>query len=436
MPRRSLLWMLSIPLIVGLVVSQAQPKERFYKEFTQFSQILDIVLTRYVDEVNAQKLFEGAYRGMLQELDPYSQFLNAEHFQEFKQDTAGKFSGLGIEIGLRDGILTVITPISGSPAWNAGIMPGDRILYIDGKSTERITLQEAVKTLRGEEGAKVTLTIRHPESNLDTNITIVRATIKPAAVESKIVRESPKIGLIRVHSFTGDMMKDFDKTAEQLKKDNIEAVILDLRGNPGGILDEAVALADRFLDKGVIVTIKGRGDQKPKEYAADAATLFGNIPLVVLVDGGSASASEIAAAALQQDGRALVVGTTTFGKGAVQSVIEIEGGAVKLTTAMYYTPNGKPISREHPVEPDVTINMPTEMLVALREQEVEGKMRGSEKQDTEKKELAPNQPPTPAPNLTARRKLVKDIQLEGAASILAAQVQASRAAAASAMAVK
>ena len=434
MPRRLLLWILGIPLVIGLVVSQAQPEERYYKEFTQFSQVLDIVKTRYVSEVETKKLFQGAYRGMLEQLDPYCQFFDAAELKEFKEETTGEFGGLGIEINVRDGMLTVITPIEDSPAWKAGILPGDRILYIDGKTTERITQQEAVRTLRGALGTKVTLTVRHPGSNMDTNITIVRATIKPKIVDSRILRESPKIGLIRIQSFTADMIAEFDKAAEAMNKQKIEGLVLDLRANPGGLLDAAVALADRFLEKGVIVSVKGRTPNAV--YEAQPGGLFTNIPVIVLVDTGSASASEIAAAALQDNKRAMVVGMPSYGKGAVQNVIQIEGGAVKLTTAMYYTPSGKPITHEHPVEPDVTITVPVETMIALRNQETEDKMRREEKTLTEEKSKEASEGPSAeqnkpanneapaAPNQPERRKRIADVQRDGAVAILAAQIEA------------
>jgi carboxyl-terminal processing protease len=442
MPRRSMLWILAILLVAGLSISQAQPREKYYKEFTRFSQIFHIVMDRYVTPVDAKKLFDGAYRGMLGELDPYSQFMDAEESKSFNEDTQGKFGGLGIEIGIRDGILTVITPIAGSPAYEAGVLPGDRILYIDGKSTERITAQEAVKTLRGKPGTKVTITVRHPGSNLDTNFTLTRAEIKPAVVDSRIVKDEPKIGYIRVHSFTHDMVAEFDKAAEKLNNDGIQALVLDLRGNPGGLLDAAVALSDRFLDKGTIVTVRGREKDSERVFTAKPDMTFGRMPVVVVVDIGTASASEITASALQGNDRALVVGMPTFGKGAVQNVIDLQDGAtLKLTTAMYYTPTGKPISREHPVEPDVVITMTAEQILALRDQEAESKMRGKA-MDAPKPEgdVAPaptteeKQPEKPAGEngegkleAKERRKVVKDIQLEGAISILATELKFSKA---------
>jgi len=442
MPPRWLLSILSILLVIGLLVSQAQPEERYYKEFSQFSQVLDIVKGRYVTEVDTKKLFQGAYQGMLEQLDSYCQFFDVPELKEFKEDTTGEFGGLGIQIDMRDGVLTVVAPIEGTPAWKAGILPGDRILYINGKTTERITLQEAIRTLRGSAGSSVTLTVRHPGSDVDTNITIVRSVIKPKVVEGKVVHDSPKIGLIRVQSFTAEMMTEFDKVAETLSKEKIGGLILDLRGNPGGLLDAAVALADRFLDKGVIVSVKGRTANKV--YEATPGMLFGNMPVIVLMDAGSASASEIAASALQGNKRAMVVGMPSFGKGAVQNVIQLEdGGAVKLTTAMYYTPRGTPITREHPVEPDVTITVPTEAMIALRNQETEDRMRHEEEiliQEKKSKETPGGSPtkeqkqtksetPAPAgqpaaPQAPDRRKRVRDLQIEGAVAILVGQIDA------------
>jgi len=420
MPRRNVLVVLVVLLVVGWVRSVAQPEKRFYKENREFHHILSLVLNRYVKEVPPQKLFEGAYRGMLRQLDPYCQYFTPAEAKSFEEDTAGKFGGLGIEIGMRDGILTVITPLVDTPAWKAGVLPGDRILAIDGKSTENLGLLEAVKLLRGKPGTKVTITVRHPGARANDDITITRGEIKPTSVEYRIVSDEPKIAYIRVYSFTQEMIKQFDEAARKLEAEPLEGLVLDLRGNPGGLLDAAVKLSDRFLEKGVIVSVRGRGDEMAWRATRENVR-FAGVPLVILVDAGTASASEITSAALRDNGRALIVGTNTFGKGAVQTVTRLEsGGAVKLTTAMYHTPAGREISHESPIEPDVVIEMSVDRIIALRQQRVEDKLRGKDLNGPEKK-------PGPKGEEAGKRKRVRDIQLDGAVAILKAQIRAAKA---------
>ena len=226
MPRRHVLIILVLMIATLSMVNAAQ-KDRFYDQNRRFSRILSLIMNSYYKEVDADVLFEGAYQGMLSELDPYCQYFSEKEYKSFTEDTSGKFGGLGIEIGLRDGILTVITPIAGTPAYEAGVMPGDKILKIDGESTERISLQEALNILRGEPGSSVTISVRHRDSDINKDITIVRAVIKPAIIEFNLAAEEPKIGIIKVYSFTSEMIKQFDDAADALKRDKIQGIIQD-----------------------------------------------------------------------------------------------------------------------------------------------------------------------------------------------------------------
>ena len=449
MPRRGVLWLLAVLLIACLSVSQAGTDSESYEHGRQLALILRTIQRDYYKEVTIDDLFRGAFRGMVDTLDDYSQYLDGQVFQHFRSDTTGRFGGLGIEITMKDGILTVVAPIAGTPAYEAGILPGDRILKIDGQSTERIRLNDAVKILRGKPGAKVTLTVRHDGSAMDRDITIVRAVIKPVTVVHEIVAEDPDIALIKVNSFNARVLEEFDAALKAAKDAGAQGLILDLRNNPGGILSAAVSMCDRFLLEGVIVSVRGRHENRTYRATEGATTC--NMPMAILINGGSASASEIVAAAIKENGRGLIVGERSFGKGSVQNVIPLdEKGtrALKLTIAQYYTPLDHAIDLENSVTPDVEIRMSVEQMLALRLQRQEDKMRdnGLQPHDDEPAaetgdepknkpgEEAGEKPKGDAPaDVTpgasedlARRSRIRDIQLDGAVAILRAQVRAVR----------
>jgi len=442
--RRSMLWLLAVVLIACLSVSQAGTDTNSYKQARELALILRTIQQEYYKEVPVEELFRSAFRGMTEALDPYSQYLDAETYKNFRSDTTGEFGGLGIEIAIHEGILTVVAPIAGTPAWDAGILPGDRIMKINGVSTERIRLFDAMKMLRGQPGTEVTLTIRHAGSEVDKNVTIKRAIIQPPTVTASMVNEEAKIGHIRVHSFTARVLDEFDAAYKKLQDAGCRALILDLRDNPGGILQAAVGLANRFLSKGVIVSVRGR--RESKTFEADEASTTCRLPLIVLINNGSASAAEIVAAAIKENRRGLIVGEPSFGKGSVQNVIPLnEDGseALKLTTAQYHTPAGHMIDRQNGlvVTPDVEIQMTAEQLLALRLQAREDKMRAMGN-GRPPDAAAPGKPPTeeskakPEERPSAdeagkteppfkRRARVRDLQLDGAIAILTAQLQAA-----------
>ncbi len=341
-------------LTAGLALNR-KIKNEFYKYTDLFTTALVLIQKQFVKEVSPKELIYGALKGMLSHLDPYSQFLKPDEYKELLTETEGEFGGLGIEIGIRDGLLTIITPLEGTPAWRAGLKPGDRIVKINGELTKGITLEEAVKKLRGKPGTKVKITILREEDNLIKDVEIVREIIKIQDVKNVKILESG-IGYIKISEFREKTPQQLDRALSKLKKKGIKGLILDLRNNPGGLLSSAVKVAERFLEKGkVIVTVKERKTSKTYSYKANYKNPLLNIPMVVLVNKGSASGSEIVAAALKDNKRAIILGEKTFGKGCVQSVIPLEdGSAIRLTTAYYYSPKGKVIQDEG-VLPDIKV---------------------------------------------------------------------------------
>lgn len=435
MPRKNFVIFLVVLFALALGMSRAFSDDKYYHEMRTFTVILDHVSRNYVDELDAKKrkqLFETAYNGMLSQLDPYTQYFNVDETKSFSQDTEGKFGGLGIEISIKDGVLTVISPIRDTPAYKAGILAGDRILKIDGKSTERIGLGEAVQYLRGLAGTKVLLTIRHMGGIVDKEIELTRAIIKPAAVEYEIIDKESGVGFMRMTSFnahvTNDMRTGLDKMT---KEGGLKALILDLRGNPGGLLDKAVEICDEFIGEGVVVSVKGRHAVMNRVYRAKPGDAYERLPLVLLVDGGSASASEIVAGCMRDYKRAVLVGTRTYGKGSVQNIINLGNGeALKMTTARYYTPNDTPIKDREGIFPDIPVLMMREHMIALRNQEREDKERDryhvggaldEDEMPVQEKETEKPDPPKDTPendNGQKRRPRVVDAQLKAALNIL------------------
>lgn len=439
MPRKNLVIFTLLIFIAAMGVSRAFTPERYVKEKRTFDRIFDEIMANYVTEQKGEKLYEGAYRGMLGTLDPYSQYFNQTESVSFNAETEGEFGGIGVEISLREGILTVVTPIRGTPAYEAGVLAGDIILKIDGKSTERITLDEAVKQMRGKVGTQLTLTIRHLGAPADNTVTLTRAVIKPASVEWEMIDSANGIALVRVSSFTAKVMEEMAGVVKDVQTQNARALILDLRGNPGGLLDKAVEMADLFVGEGVIVSVKGRNPAKNIVFRAHKGGPFEQMPVVVVVDEGSASASEIVAAALKDHHRAMLVGTRTYGKGSVQNVIPLsDGESLKLTTAKYYRPSDKPIEDRHGIFPDIYVPLTRDMLIALRNQEREDKMRGAWKLggQLEEDEKAPPAAKAPAADkapegeetkdgaAAERRGRVVDYQLKAALNVLRWQLAA------------
>jgi len=348
----------SIAIAVSAVADRevASPTELPLQELRTFTDVLARVKSDYVDDIEDSKLFDNAIRGMLSGLDPHSSYLDAEEFKQLQEGTTGTFGGLGIEVGMEDGFVKVIAPIDDTPAQRAGIQSGDLIIRIDGKSIQGISLTDAVKQMRGEPGSKIVLTVVREGVEKPFDVTIERAIIRVQSVRSRMLE--PGYGYVRITQFQSGTVDQLRKAINELLKENeepLKGLVLDLRNNPGGVLQGAVGVADAFLDKGLIVYTNGRIKDAEMRFNARPGDILDGAPMVVLVNGGSASASEIVAGALQDERRALIAGERTFGKGSVQSIQELaNGGAIKLTTARYYTPSGRSIQAEG-IEPDVYI---------------------------------------------------------------------------------
>ena len=410
-----------------------------YEKLKVFSEILSLVESNYVEGVGSDVLIEGAIKGMVKALDPHSSYLPPKSYKNMLVDTSGKFGGLGIEISIRKGLLTVVSPIEDTPAFNAGIKAGDKIIKIEDESTLDMTLTDAVSRLRGENGTPITITVFRDSLEAPKEFTIVRAIIKVRSVKKKIYRN--EIGYIKIRSFSKNTSKDLDAALAEFERKGVTKLVLDVRNNPGGLLNQAVEVSDRFLKKeNLIVYTKGRTDEQNMRFTTHDKVKRVTYPMIILVNGGSASASEIVAGALQDLGRAVILGTTTFGKGSVQTIIPLtDGSALRLTTARYYTPSGRVI-QENGIIPDIIVEMPLESEVKdeedekkeskektklrrfLREKDLKKHLKGkrsfdgvvndeeAEKKDSEKKlEEAEN---------SLEKELKKDHQLMTAVSLL------------------
>ena len=338
-----------------LYAKRAANEDALYKELELFTDALSIVEADYVEAPAAKQLVYGALKGMLATLDPYSQFMDPDSYNELKIDTEGQFGGLGIEITLRDELLTVITPIDDTPAYKAGVKSGDRIVKIDGEITRGITLMDAVKKLRGKPGSQVTLTILREEENELKDFALSRDVIKIQSVrEARVIED--RIGYIRLSDFREGTPKDLEGAVEKLKAEQMDSLILDLRNNPGGLLDVAVSTSELFLDRRkLIVSTKGRLKNQNFEFRSRQDGMANDVPLVVLVNEGSASASEIVAGAIQDHRRGIILGTKSHGKASVQTIFPLkDGSALRLTTSKYFTPAGRLI-HEQGILPDVVV---------------------------------------------------------------------------------
>ncbi|MBU4177131.1 MAG: S41 family peptidase [Desulfurivibrionaceae bacterium] len=341
-----------------------------YESLEAFSKILSLVQENYVEEVDSQKAIEGAIKGMLTTLDPHSSYMKPDDFKELQVETQGSFTGIGIEITMKDNILTVVSPIEGTPAFAKGLKAGDKIVKIGEEPTQDMSLMEAVKRLRGPKGSEVTISIHRKGWPDLKEITLIRDIIPIHSVKSKLLE--PGYPYIRIINFQAQTTTDFKKALSDLEKaGKIKGLIVDLRNNPGGLLDQSVKVADIFIDEGVIVSTKGRiKEQNSMFYARDNNPKY-KFPVVVLVNEGSASASEIVAGALQDHKKAVIVGAQTFGKGSVQTIIPMDSGAgLRLTTARYYTPSGRSIQATG-ITPDIIVPSPASLTVEHDEKEDE-----------------------------------------------------------------
>jgi carboxyl-terminal processing protease len=335
---------------------QDMQREEIYKNLEIFSNVLTLLQEHYVDPIEPREVITGAINGMLMSLDPHSSYLDPDDFKELQEETHGSFSGIGIEITIKDGILTVVAPIEDTPAYHAGIKPGDQIIRVNDELTKDMTLVDVVKKLRGKKGTRVTISVFREGWKELKDFTLVRDDIPVQSVKTMAIE--PGIFYVRISNFQANTTRDFRKALRQQDdREPIEGLILDLRNNPGGLLDQAVDISDVFLDQGIIVSTRGRDETQNMLIESQPDDIDYTFPMIVLVNGGSASASEIVAGALQDHGRAIVLGTETFGKGSVQTIVPMPNGAgLRLTTARYYTPSGDSIQAKG-ITPDITVEL-------------------------------------------------------------------------------
>jgi carboxyl-terminal processing protease len=354
-----LVFLLGVTIGLGRPDKSATPSNNVYEDLKVFTEVIGLLQKEYVEETKSRDLVYGAIKGMLETLDPHSAFMPPDVYKEMQEETKGRFEGLGIEITLKEGILTVVTPIEGTPASKAGILAGDLILKIDGEPTKSLTLMESVKRLRGPKGTKVTITIMREGFAKPKDVPLTRDVIPIRSIRYEVMEK--QYGYIRLSHFQEKTDSEFAKALKAVETESkgpLKGLILDLRNNPGGLLDQAVKVADRFIDSGVIVSIDGRREEQKMKFYAHAQGTMTRYPLVVLINHGSASGAEIVAGAVQDSNRGLLVGTQTFGKGSVQTIFPLkDGSGLRLTTAKYYTPNGRSIHNKG-IAPDILVEVP------------------------------------------------------------------------------
>ena len=384
---------LAVVIILGGRPLMSYAEER-YTELQNFTKILNLVQQYYVEDVDTKKLINGAVKGMLKELDPHTNYMSADIFKDFESETAGEFGGLGIEISIQNGILTIISPIEDTPAWLAGIKPGDKVVAIDGQSTKGFTLVEASALLKGKKGTKIVLSVVRENQEKPLDISIVRGNVKIKSVKAMNLEDG--FMYVKITSFIENTSADLEKALAAFKANNngkFEGLLIDLRRNPGGLLEQAIKVSDLFIKDGIIVSTIGR-DPKNKEVSlASKKAAYADIPIVVLINEFSASASEIVSGALQDNKRAVIVGERSFGKGSVQSVIKLgDGSGLKLTVARYYTPSGVSIQSEG-IHPDIEIedvdaeafSKAVSKSKGMREKDISGHLKSDKEKIAEKK---------------------------------------------------
>jgi carboxyl-terminal processing protease len=335
-----------------------------YQQLNLFGDVFEKIRSDYVEPVSDDKLVEAAINGMLTSLDPHSSYLNPKDWEDMQVQTKGEFGGLGIEVTMENGVIKVVSPIDGTPAAKAGIQPADLIIQIDGKPILGMTLSQAVDKMRGPVDSKIVLTIRRGKDS-PFDVTLARAVIKIESVHGQVLDNN--IGYVRITSFSEQTTSGLQDAISKIKAkagDKLQGLVLDLRNNPGGLLDQAIGVVDTFVDKGEIVSTRGRDPSQAQRYNATPGDMMDGLPVVILINGGSASASEIVAGAMQDHHRAILLGTRSFGKGSVQTIIPIPGhGAIRLTTARYYTPSGRSIQAKG-IEPDIKVEQAKVEVIA------------------------------------------------------------------------
>jgi carboxyl-terminal processing protease len=358
----ALLAFLAVPLVAPALAQDkdkdakaSSDKSELYQQLNLFGDVLERIRRDYVEPADEKTLMENAINGMLSSLDPHSSYMNPKTYKDMQVQTRGEFGGLGIEVTMENGVIKVVSPIDDTPAAKAGIQSGDLIFALDGEPVQGLTLQEAVEKMRGKVGSSIKISIRRSSAKDPIDVTLTREMIK---VRSTRFRLEGDVGYIRVTSFTEQSTAGVLDAVEKIKKEagnKLKGFVIDLRNNPGGLLDQAIAMSDAFLDKGEIVSVKARKSEDVQRWNAKSGDVTNGLPIVVLVNGGSASASEIVAGALQDHRRAIVLGTRTFGKGSVQTIMQVSGGgAIRLTTALYFTPSGRSIQKEG-IKPDIEV---------------------------------------------------------------------------------
>lgn len=391
-------------------------EEDTYELLNLFGEVLERAKTSYVDEVSDEQLIQSAINGMLVALDPHSSYMDNKDFKYMNEQTSGKFGGLGIEVTMESGVVKVVSPLDDTPAYKAGLKPGDYIINIDGESVVGMTLNDAVDKMRGKIGSKVKLTIRRLNQK-PFEVTIKREEIKIQTVKSSIKGED--VAYIRITSFSEDtdnMVEKAVSDAKKKQKGNLKGIVIDVRNNPGGLLDQAVSVSDLFLDQGEIVSTRSRNEEDTVKYNAKKGDIAEGLPIVVLVNDGSASASEIVAGALQDHKRAIILGEKTFGKGSVQTVIPLgKHGAMRLTTARYYTPSGRSIQVKG-IEPDVEVKPAKVEEIESPFELSEGEYNNALKNENEEKTDAKKQAKAKA----EKEELLKDYQLSRAIDLVRA----------------
>jgi carboxyl-terminal processing protease len=395
----------AVALILSVVPFGAfsQNTSETYRQLNLFGEVFERVRADYVEEVTDEKLIESAINGMLTSLDPHSSYLSPKDFEDMQVQTKGEFGGLGIEVTMEDGVIKVVSPIDDTPAARAGVLPGDIITHLDGEPVLGLTLAEAVDKMRGPANTEIKLTIRRGNKE-PFDVVVKRDVIRVDSVRSRPLDD---IGYVRVTSFTEQTDQGLKKAVDKLKSDmgsGMKGLILDLRNNPGGLLDQAIAVSDDFLDKGEIVSTRGRNADDVQRTNARPGDIAEGLPIVLLINGGSASASEIVAGALQDHRRAILLGTRSFGKGSVQTIIPLPGhGAMRLTTARYYTPSGRSIQAKG-IEPDIVVEPAKIEKLAQGELPHEADLRGALTNDTDGAAQGQKKPANPAGPVTPGAK--------------------------------
>ena len=417
--KKTILFIFFIYAIIPLKAINADTnRQETYKQLNLFGDVFQRVQEQYVEEVTDKKLIESAISGMLQSLDPHSSYLSADSYKDMQVKTKGKFGGLGIEITMEDGVVKVVSPIDDTPAAKAGMMSGDLIIGVDGESIRGLTINESVSKLRGPVGSKVIITVVRDKKD-PYEIEIKRDIINIKSVKHNIIKN---IGYVRLTTFSDTTTSGLEKALTEIKKNignKFQGLILDLRNNPGGLLNQSISVADAFLNQGEIVSTQGRNDDDTSRVFAKKGDLINGQPLVVLINSGSASASEIVAGALKDHSRAIIIGTRSFGKGSVQSIIPLAGnGAMRLTTARYFTPSGISIQAKG-IEPDIIVEAGvTDLKKAKNDNRREENLRGAlDKNKKNKKTEIDSNSDSDKP-LTPLEKLLQDNQISRAVDMI------------------